>query len=153
MGISFILDFSSSVQIRSLYSTRGAGMEFSFVEKRNKLTFSWMLLLLSAFFSTNACKWCGNKNVSKFANSMLNSRCLHDFVSGRPRHEWMLGGVDGFGPGQQGLVPQTKHTRFMWTKVWLEIVKGTIPSCNEFFMSVKTLFLKGPKRHYNYVSS
>jgi hypothetical protein len=27
----------------------GAGMEFSFVEKRNKLTFSWMLLLLRAF--------------------------------------------------------------------------------------------------------
>jgi hypothetical protein len=31
---------------------RGAGMEFSFVEKRNKLTFSWMMLLLLRAFST-----------------------------------------------------------------------------------------------------
>ncbi len=32
MGIIFILDFSR-VQVRNLYSTRGASMEFSFVEK------------------------------------------------------------------------------------------------------------------------
>jgi hypothetical protein len=79
MGISVILDFSRSVQLRNLYSTRGASMEFSFVEKTQHVDIFVDVVVVESF--STLMQVVRQQNVSKIANSMLNSRCLHDFCS------------------------------------------------------------------------
>jgi hypothetical protein len=138
-GCQLLPRLYSSVQLRNLYSTRGATLEFSFVEKTQQVWHWMMMLLLRAFL--HSCRWCYNKNVSKnckfYAQFKIPSRLLFQ-VDLRTSECWVL---DELVQVSKDLNQRPKYTRFVWTKVWLEIVKA------QFSWVLKTLFLKGPKRH------
>jgi hypothetical protein len=54
MGIIFILDFSSVIQLRNLYSPSEASMEFSFVEKPQQVDNFVDVVVVESFSYTNA---------------------------------------------------------------------------------------------------